>query len=116
LRLTRSNRLRTSAQSGDRSSSKTVTTVDRSRGSLSIAHVNASVARINSAICAHKNKRTTDGEPIQPVDEHRGLSPNIDFPRSRSCGVGHRCGPASDSPISGGSTGQTRHSGKQRLN
>ena len=50
VRLSRSNRARTCSQSGIRSSINTVTIVDRSRGSVSIAHVNASVWRMNSAI------------------------------------------------------------------
>ena len=59
FRVTRSIRSRTSSQSGDFSSSRTVTTVDRSRGSLSIAQVNASVLRMNSVICTPTRKRTS---------------------------------------------------------
>jgi len=71
--VTRSIRSHTSSQSGDFSSSRTVTTVDRSRGSLSIAQVNASVLRMNSVELptGPAYKQISGGMLVQTRDQHR---------------------------------------------
>ena len=72
-------RSRTTSQSGERSSMITVTTVDRSRGSDSIAQVNASVWLMNSVIVFPRYGRgvgrvtsvTTTGDFLPYVGWHK---------------------------------------------
>jgi hypothetical protein len=83
LREMRSKRLRTTFKSGDRSSTITVTTADRSRGSLSIAQVNASLSRMNSAICAKVRLHPSRGHDLSNIGYLGPFRKGLRRPRQR---------------------------------
>lgn len=70
-----------------------VTTVDCSRGSLSIAQMNASLLRTNSVICAPIRQRTSSGAARQHAWRDQGLCA-LKFGRGhRPTALGISCGP-----------------------